>query len=97
LKICCADGQKDNIVTQNKMQKTKLYLLALLNESYIAVVIIIECYLQNIIHVLIVFKFWSDVGFFFFGLWGYWHCGHSWPIVSASGDSEDDCGEADGM
>jgi hypothetical protein len=25
------------------------------------------------------------------------HCGHSWPIVSASGDSEDDCGQADGM
>jgi hypothetical protein len=22
---------------------------------------------------------------------------HSWPIVPASGDSEDDCGEADGM
>jgi hypothetical protein len=37
--------------------------------------------------------------FFFFGggLWGYWHCGHSWPIVPASGDSEDDCREADGM
>jgi hypothetical protein len=31
-----------------------------------------------------------------FGLWGYWHCGHSWPIVPASGDSEDDYGEADG-
>jgi hypothetical protein len=31
------------------------------------------------------------------GLWGYWHCGHPWPIVPASGDSEDDCGEADGM
>jgi hypothetical protein len=31
------------------------------------------------------------------GLWGYWHCGHSWPIVPASGDSEDDSGEADGM
>jgi hypothetical protein len=30
-------------------------------------------------------------------LWGYWHCGHSWPIVPASGDNEDDCGEADGM
>jgi hypothetical protein len=28
-----------------------------------------------------------------FGLWGYWHCGHSWPIVPAS----DDSGEADGM
>jgi hypothetical protein len=26
-----------------------------------------------------------------------WYCGHSWPIVPASGDSEDDCGEADGM
>jgi hypothetical protein len=34
---------------------------------------------------------------FLFGLWGYWHCGHSWPIVPASSDSEDDCGEADGM
>jgi hypothetical protein len=32
-----------------------------------------------------------------FDLWGYWHCGHSWPIVPASGDSEDDCGEADWM
>jgi hypothetical protein len=31
------------------------------------------------------------------GLWGYWHYGHSWPIVPASGDSEDDCGEADEM
>jgi hypothetical protein len=29
----------------------------------------------------------------FFFLWDYWHCGHSWPIVPASGDSEDDCGE----
>jgi hypothetical protein len=35
--------------------------------------------------------------FLVFGLWGYWHCDHSWPIVPASGDSEDDCGEADGM
>jgi hypothetical protein len=34
---------------------------------------------------------------FLFGLWGYWHCGLSWPIVPAAGDSEDDCGEADGM
>jgi hypothetical protein len=33
----------------------------------------------------------------FFGLWGYWHWGHSWPIVPASGDIEDDFGEADGM
>jgi hypothetical protein len=32
-----------------------------------------------------------------FGLYGYWHCGHSWPIVPDSGDSEDDCGKADGM
>jgi hypothetical protein len=32
-----------------------------------------------------------------FGLWGYWHCGHSWPIVPASDDSEGDYGEADGM
>jgi hypothetical protein len=34
---------------------------------------------------------------FLFDLWGYWHCGHSWPIVTASGDNENDCGEADGM
>jgi hypothetical protein len=35
--------------------------------------------------------------FSLFGLWGYWHWDHSWPIVPASGDSEDDCGEADGI
>jgi hypothetical protein len=35
--------------------------------------------------------------FFNSGLWGYWHCGYSWPTVSASGDSEDDCEEVDGM
>jgi hypothetical protein len=35
--------------------------------------------------------------YYLFGLWGYWHCGHSGPIVPASGDIEDDCGEADGM
>jgi hypothetical protein len=34
---------------------------------------------------------------FLFGLWDYRHCGHSWPIVPASGDNEDDCGEHDGM
>jgi hypothetical protein len=34
---------------------------------------------------------------FLFGLWGYWHWGHAYPIVPASGDTEDDCGEADGM
>jgi hypothetical protein len=41
----------------------------------------------------------KDFFFYFllFGLCGYWHCGHSWPIVSASGDTEDDCGEADEM
>jgi hypothetical protein len=38
-----------------------------------------------------------SLSFFLFGFWGYWHCGHSWPIVPASGDSEDDYGEADGM
>jgi hypothetical protein len=32
-----------------------------------------------------------------FGLWAYWHCGLCWPVVPASGDSEDDCAEADGM
>jgi hypothetical protein len=37
------------------------------------------------------------VDFFLFGLWGYWHCGHSWPIVPASGDNEDDCAESAGM
>jgi hypothetical protein len=35
--------------------------------------------------------------FFLFGLWDYRHCGHFWPIVPASGDNEDDCGEHDGM
>jgi hypothetical protein len=38
--------------------------------------------------------------FFFFlnsGLWGYWQYGYSGLIVPASGDSEDDCGEAVGM
>jgi hypothetical protein len=40
---------------------------------------------------------WRPVFFFLFGLWGYSHCGHSWSIVPASGDSEEDCGEADGM
>jgi hypothetical protein len=35
--------------------------------------------------------------FLFIYLGNYWHCGHSWPIVPASGDSEDDCGEADEM
>jgi hypothetical protein len=35
--------------------------------------------------------------FFNSGLRCYWQCGHSWSIVPASGDSEDDCGEADGM
>jgi hypothetical protein len=43
-------------------------------------------------HTVLMFCFFNS------GLWGYWHCGHSWPIVPASGDSsEDDCGEADGM
>jgi hypothetical protein len=35
--------------------------------------------------------------FYYCGLCAYLHCGQSWPIVPASGDSEDDCGEADGM
>jgi hypothetical protein len=39
----------------------------------------------------------ANIFFIIIGLWGYWHCGHSWPIVPALGDSEDDCGEADGM
>jgi hypothetical protein len=40
---------------------------------------------------------YSHSFFFNSGLWGCWHCGHPWPIVPPSGDSEDDCGEADGM
>jgi hypothetical protein len=44
------------------------------------------------INIYLVFSF-----FFFFLLWDYRHCGHSWPIVPASGDNEDDCGEHDGM
>jgi hypothetical protein len=37
--------------------------------------------------------------FFFYYLvgWDFGYCGHYWPIVPASGDNEDDCGEADGM
>jgi hypothetical protein len=27
---------------------------------------------------------WRFCIFFLFALWGYWHCGHSWPIVPAS-------------
>jgi hypothetical protein len=44
-------------------------------------------------------KNWSYffLPFFYSGLWGSWHCGHSWPFVPASGDSKDDCGEAEGM
>jgi hypothetical protein len=43
-------------------------------------------------------RYLSVLKFFFnSGLGDYWHCGHSWPIVPASVDSEDDCGEADGM
>jgi hypothetical protein len=40
-------------------------------------------------------KNYTPLPFFNSGLWGYWHCGHSWPIVPASGDSEDDCGEVE--
>jgi hypothetical protein len=44
---------------------------------------------------------WWEAGDYFFlfifGFRGYWHCGHFLPIVPALGDSEDDCGEADGM
>jgi hypothetical protein len=43
------------------------------------------------------FLFFFFYFFFLFGLWDYRHCGHSWPIVPASGDNEDDCGEHDGM
>jgi hypothetical protein len=48
---------------------------------------------------LIKFYFKDNYPVFFGGggLWGYWHWGYSWLIVPASGDSEDDCGEADGM
>jgi hypothetical protein len=42
-------------------------------------------------------EIWIHFFLFLFILWGYRHCGHSCPIVPASGDSEDDCGEADGM
>jgi hypothetical protein len=44
--------------------------------------------IQNVF--LCVFLF---IYLFLFGLWGYWHCDQSWPIVPASGDSEQDCGE----
>jgi hypothetical protein len=35
--------------------------------------------------------------FFAFFIIIIWFVRLSWPIVPASGDSEDDCGEADGM
>jgi hypothetical protein len=35
--------------------------------------------------------------FLIFLRWDFRYCGHYWPIVPASGDSEDDCGEADGL
>jgi hypothetical protein len=38
-------------------------------------------------------RFFIYLFLYYFGLWGYWHCGHSWPIVPTSGDSEDDCGK----
>jgi hypothetical protein len=44
-----------------------------------------------------IFNFVANLVFFLFNFLGYWHCRHSWPIVPASGDIEDDCGEADGM
>jgi hypothetical protein len=40
-------------------------------------------------------QFTEVIYFYLFGLWGYCHCGHSWPIMPASDDIEDDCGEAD--
>jgi hypothetical protein len=51
---------------------------------------------SSILHTLILSKIIIII-ILLFDLWGYWHCGHSWPIVPASGDSEDDCGEADGI
>jgi hypothetical protein len=54
-------------------------------------------YAQLPVDVVDIVTIWAAYFFFNSGLWGYWHCGHSWPIVPASGDSEDDCGEADGM
>jgi hypothetical protein len=29
--------------------------------------------------------------------WDFGYCGHYWPIVLASGDSDGDCGEIGGM
>jgi hypothetical protein len=46
---------------------------------------------------VVIYYFYFLMSFFLFGLWDYRHCGHSWPIVPASGDNEDDCGEHDGM
>jgi hypothetical protein len=42
-------------------------------------------------------RHWGRFAWRIFFVRGYWHCGHSWPIVPASGDSEDGCGEAVGM
>jgi hypothetical protein len=58
---------------------------------------ICNCYCCSITY-NITYYLWPLGGFFFFVcLWGYWYCGHFWPIVPASGESEDDCREAEGM
>jgi hypothetical protein len=51
----------------------------------------LECYRS------VTFSFIIIILLSLFGLWGYWHCSHSRAIVPASGDSEDDREEADGM
>jgi hypothetical protein len=57
-----------------------------------------NCFLQQVVTLALVsISCCVFFCFFLFGLWDYRHCGHSWPIVPASGDNEDDCGEHDGM
>jgi hypothetical protein len=66
-----------------------IHIASLKTEVSSAVVLWIFVYLERDLST------YSSI-YLFFGLWGYWHCGHSWPIAPASGDSEDDCGEVDG-
>jgi hypothetical protein len=63
----------------------------LLRLSILILLEVIKLVIRNFFQPIISFLW------FLFGLWGYLQCGHSWPIVPASGNSEDDCGEADEM
>jgi hypothetical protein len=78
----------------------RLYSMTVANMLHIIWWIVLNLWSRVLLEKMTVTQLvFSEIQVFFFnsGLWGYWHCGHSWPIVPASGDGEDDCGEADGM